>query len=387
MNEIYKIFCIICMVQALFLALILLAKKNNKKANRFAAIGMLLTTIDLFEVFLTVQGVYDSLPVYPLSIIPYQYIFGPCIYFYAMYIISKLDRFSFREWLFFLPAAIVLLINLFILFYSDSPGTLFSLDRNAKLNLNLKLVNVGVIYASVLYLAAFYHTGIYTRRLKEFFSDINRLQVLWLRIIIAAIFWIELSVAVLYHKDSGGAPFSPGIADLVVMFFSLLLVFTFAFLAIIQPELLSRIRIMNSNLSEKKMERPRYEKLRLGPEREEEIVSQLKLMMNENRPYLNEDITLADMAKQMSINTHQLSMILNLHLNMNFYTFINSYRVEQAKEILSLPENNSASILSIAYRSGFNSKSTFNSMFKKITGITPTQYRTSLQCNKKDPDF
>jgi AraC-like DNA-binding protein len=99
--------------------------------------------------------------------------------------------------------------------------------------------------------------------------------------------------------------------------------------------------------------------------------------MYENKPYLNENITIKDLSCEINIPSHHLSIVINNRLGKNFYTFINDYRIKEALSILDDPENSDASILAIAFRAGFNSKSTFNSVFKKITGKTPSEYRST----------
>jgi AraC-like DNA-binding protein len=77
----------------------------------------------------------------------------------------------------------------------------------------------------------------------------------------------------------------------------------------------------------------------------------------------------------MNITSHQLSYVINTGFNENFFRFINQYRVEKAKELLLLEEMNRLSILGIAFESGFNSKTSFNTTFKKFTGQTPSAFK------------
>lgn len=101
-----------------------------------------------------------------------------------------------------------------------------------------------------------------------------------------------------------------------------------------------------------------------------------KLMINET-PFLQEEISLSILADSLNISAHQLSYLLNNGFNQNFFQFINTYRVDTAKQLLLDNKNNKLSILGIAFESGFKSKTSFNTTFKKITGLTPSQFKKS----------
>lgn len=105
------------------------------------------------------------------------------------------------------------------------------------------------------------------------------------------------------------------------------------------------------------------------------LMESLDAVMKGERLYLNEEITLKGVASILDISHHQLSQLLNERRNMNFNTFVNTFRVEYAKELLV--EKNEWTVLNIAYESGFNSKSTFYDAFTKITGVTPLEFRKS----------
>ncbi|HOP29788.1 MAG TPA: helix-turn-helix domain-containing protein [Spirochaetota bacterium] len=105
------------------------------------------------------------------------------------------------------------------------------------------------------------------------------------------------------------------------------------------------------------------------------LMEGLDSVMKSERLYLNEEITLKDVAAILDITHHQLSQLLNERLNMNFNTFVNTYRVEFAKELLV--EKTEWTVLNIAYEAGFNSKSTFYDAFTKIAGVTPLEFRKS----------
>ncbi len=99
----------------------------------------------------------------------------------------------------------------------------------------------------------------------------------------------------------------------------------------------------------------------------------IQLMYNQ-QPYLECDINLVGLAEMLSVTPHQLSYIINAGFEENFFQFINRYRVEKAKELL-MNADERMTILAIAYDSGFSSKTTFNTTFKKITHQTPSEFK------------
>lgn len=103
------------------------------------------------------------------------------------------------------------------------------------------------------------------------------------------------------------------------------------------------------------------------------IRERLKALMEQDRYYRNFEISMKSVADELSITPHQLSMYLNKKLHVDFRSFINGYRVEEAKELLS--QNNGQNVLTIGFHVGFGSKTSFNVIFKECTGKTPTEYR------------
>jgi len=101
---------------------------------------------------------------------------------------------------------------------------------------------------------------------------------------------------------------------------------------------------------------------------------QLNSLMEHDRLFLDNDLNLATVAEKLGVSIHEASFLINETTNDNFYTFINKYRVAEAKKLLSSSKMKELNILGIAFASGFNSKTTFNTTFKKIVGISPSQY-------------
>ncbi|CAL1518559.1 AraC family transcriptional regulator [Chitinophaga sp. MM2321] len=114
---------------------------------------------------------------------------------------------------------------------------------------------------------------------------------------------------------------------------------------------------------------------RLQPRELEHLKEKLACLMEQEQVYRDSDLTLPGLAKQMNISIHELSWLLNKGYGQNFYQYINHYRVEKAKMLLHAEECSHLSILGIAFEAGFNAKTTFNTAFRKITGMSPRQYQ------------
>lgn len=97
-------------------------------------------------------------------------------------------------------------------------------------------------------------------------------------------------------------------------------------------------------------------------------------LMQNKQPYLQPDLTLSDLANQLKTNTSVLSQVINAGFNKNFNDFINGYRVEAYLEKIATPQYKHLTLLAVAFDCGFNSKTTFNRAFKKMTGKAPSGY-------------
>jgi AraC-like DNA-binding protein len=105
------------------------------------------------------------------------------------------------------------------------------------------------------------------------------------------------------------------------------------------------------------------------------LLNKLKAELVENKLYLDENLDLKMLSQQLNITDKKLSTLLNVHLDTTFYEYINHYRVDAVKKMITSPENDKYTLLAIAHECGFNSKASFNRVFKKETGLSPSQYR------------
>jgi len=119
----------------------------------------------------------------------------------------------------------------------------------------------------------------------------------------------------------------------------------------------------------------KYENLNLPETVLEELKKSILKIMEKEKCYLNPDFKLLDLAGKMGVKEYILSYVLNHCFKKNFFEFINNYRIEEAKKRLRNSKNEYSKILTIAMEVGYNSKSSFNTAFKKMTGKTPSEYR------------
>jgi AraC-like DNA-binding protein len=127
-------------------------------------------------------------------------------------------------------------------------------------------------------------------------------------------------------------------------------------------------------ISETKM---KYSSSLLTDKEADQYIELLSKHMVSSKPFLNSDLTLPQLASEIGISSHYLSQIINEKFNVNFFDFINHYRIEEVKEKIIVPKFENYSLLGIAFDCGFNSKSAFNRIFKKFTDQTPSQFKSA----------
>jgi AraC-like DNA-binding protein len=125
--------------------------------------------------------------------------------------------------------------------------------------------------------------------------------------------------------------------------------------------------------------KPRYADKQLSTADRDAFLFRLQTCMEQDQPYRNGELKLEDLAAQVAMTPHELSQLINQHCGANFADYLNRYRVEALKVALHDPQQASASILDLALIAGFNSKSAMNRAFKKITGMTPGEFREQAQ--------
>ncbi|MDH5466177.1 MAG: helix-turn-helix domain-containing protein [Candidatus Aminicenantes bacterium] len=205
----------------------------------------------------------------------------------------------------------------------------------------------------------------YRSELKEMFSSIEKIKLSWLYLVLfgfLAAHLFHLSKVALTHLNETWRDILSVSTHLVSMFMAAIVVLK----GLTQPELFSGISESPSGR--------KYKKTALSDEELERYSAILTSYMESGKPYLDPSLTLGDLARALKIPSHYVSQVLSLRLKENFYNFINRYRIEESKRILSDLSIQKKTVLEVLYEAGFNSKATFNMAFKKHTGMTPTEY-------------
>ena len=160
-----------------------------------------------------------------------------------------------------------------------------------------------------------------------------------------------------------------------------ILTFLFTIFGFHQPSIFEElVRYKEKEASPEEPADPRKKYARSGLKKKdvEKYISKIGKYMVIEKPYLDRELTIYDLSEQIKIPRHFLSEVINEHLGKNFYQFINDYRIEEVKQRMVDPAYAHLTILAIAYDSGFNAKSSFNTIFKEKTGMTPSEYQRSI---------
>ena len=248
--------------------------------------------------------------------------------------------------------------------------------RNGLLDLmTIPMAVVPVFYIVLCFLAL----KKYQKKLPEYYSALEKINLNWLKYIIVSliVLFIGIFCMIALGTRADVIPFDK-IFQAVALVQSGYL-FCIVFFSLRQSLVINQPVSLDPPMEKEKTEK----NLAQNDTRSQEISYQLLKFMEDNRPYLEEDLSLQKLSLMMNISTHHLSQSINQNLHTNFYKFVNAYRVEEVKKKLKNPEFEKYSILGIAFESGFNSKSTFNKIFKEETGMTPSEFKWSEATGKE----
>ena len=387
LTTIYSSILLLGAAHGAFLAFALISvSTGNPVALRLLALLTLTFAVDLAVNFITVSGYLVHFP--RLIFIEWVavFLYGPLLYFYVLALTSREQwHFTALRWVHFLPfvASIVLLVPYFRLGDEDIINMIYaSADIEDRLG-HWALVGQAVTVLPRLLIALYLALGIrrlvqHGRTIRDQFSFLEHISLNWLRNILIAtgVIWVLYAVALVF----GGKGLVENVLNVVIV----IVVYTLGYMGLRQPNIFTqREQAAPANAVEQDLDnnlatetgRPKYHRSALDVDSSKLLLKELQELMATDRPYLDSKLTLAQLADQLNISPNYLSQVINQQTEGNFFDYINSHRVEEAKGILADPDQARSSVLTIAMDSGFNSKSAFYNAFKHHANMTPSQYR------------
>jgi AraC-like DNA-binding protein len=355
--------------QSFFAGLLISTKKPATTANRLMAAWMFMICIELILALIN----STVLEMYSFQFISFTY--GPLLWLYVRFMTDPERKFNWLAMLHFIPFAVFLTVS--VIFRSNhfirNLRTFFVQDE---------LISLRIVYGICFFLSitvysalAFHDIWKHQKNLKNIVSFTSRMITLnWLKIISISFYAAYFILFILGGLNMIGnyIPFDP---YFIIYFFIALFSFVYSFYGVKQPVIFGeQVKLQ----PEEKPETERYSRSGLRSEKATEYLGELLLFMDQKKPYLDRDLTIQDLSSLTGIPRHYITQVLNENHGKNFFTFINEYRVREVIERFKNPRFNHYTILAIAYDAGFNSKTTFNSIFKSQTGQTPSSCREEL---------
>ena len=388
-------------VQGVFLALMLATQRRNRIANRLLAVAMLVFSVSLASNVYYAAGLERAFPHFFGVSYALPLLYGPLIYLYAVSAADRTRPFRWRDAVHFVPFVVVIILALPIYLMSGLEKIEFyhGLQRG-EIPLLLRVVDplkyvsgIGYAIATILFLR------LHEARVKDSYSTIERVNLQWvIRLALAAAAIWALATAFLLLEPVNEALAARG--DDAVALAMAILVYWIGYKALRQPEIFAFAAVDHRPTPPEPAPVPpsaapspppaatsepaaaaatvRYERSGLTDREAAALERALLHVMETERPYRNSELTLADLAERLDTTPHKLSEVLNSQLEQTFYDFVNAYRVRDVQQRIADQRWQHLKILALAMDAGFASKSTFNHVFRKHTGHTPSAYRRSV---------
>lgn len=350
--------------QGLFFTFLLFKNRKNRYANRFMAmLGITVTLLIAFPL-INQTPLFSRLPLLFIYLICSPLLIPPFIFLYTRFLISPTSRFRISDgshFLIFLGWFIFLSIK-----HMTAPNGIFEYIRTNHIVLKTDMW-INILQSITYHIYILYLLKQYSRDIRESFSSIEKISLNWLKTMavlgVAFGFFMLLTFAVGPMLDL--PEFDSGVMITLAM---IMMLFVISYLAIRQPEIF-QVAVDAKTL------RKKYQTSGLSSEKSKKLKKSLLQTMERDKPYLNSLLSINDLARKLEVPPWYVSQVINEKFNQNYFDFINKYRVAEAKKQLADPSKTHLSILDIAYDAGFNSKSTFNTAFKKYHNTTPSHFR------------
>jgi AraC-like DNA-binding protein len=352
--------------QSFFAGLLISTKKPFTVANRLMATWLFLICTELIFALLNSRVI----EMYSFHFIAFTY--GPLLYLYVVFMTNPERKFNWFSIIHFIPFAVFFAVS--VIFRTvpllKDLRNFFAPDR---------FISLRIVYSTTFFLSvtiysilAFIEIRKHQKNLRNIISYTSDVITLnWLKVISISFYVSFLILFFLGGLNMIGnfIPFDP---YFVVFAFIAIFSFVYSFYGIKQPVIFGEeVKVDTDD----KKDVEKYIKSGLKDYQAKKYLKDLIAFMSDKKPYLNRDLSIQDLSDMTDIPRHYLTQVLNETHGKNFFTFINEYRVNEVIDRFKDPKNDYFTILAIAFDSGFNSKTTFNSIFKSQTGMTPSEYR------------
>jgi len=370
-------------IQAFFLAVLLVSKQKKHLSDIVLSIWLLFIGLHMFIYYSSAKIHLQSSILMNLNA-GFPFLQGPFLYFYVK--ARTMQKPKLR-----LIYVIHLLPFIFFTFYVVFLLNTLNIPQNVK-HVNIHIFSLPYYFNAILlgsvplYVAwSFLLLRKYQTRILNSYSTIDKINLKWLRYIITGMGLVWLTViSVFVMMKSQGLSQTNNVIHFIFMAINIF-VYAIGYFGFKQTNIFSNVNVEIENPPEKSKESSidfdsfeKYQKSSISENDAFELLNQLNKYMETEKPYLSDKLTLPQVADELDVSINHLSQIINEQTDQNFFDFVNAYRVEEVKQRLLNPQNDVYSILGIAYECGFGSKSSFNRIFKNITGQTPSQYKMSI---------
>jgi AraC-like DNA-binding protein len=354
--------------QLLFVGIFLIThKKGNRRNNSLLGTIFILIAWNMVDLTLQMNGVVFTWQFLQHIDDGFFLLYGPIFYLYGQGVIFRDFKLSRGNLLHLIP---YLLLTISLLFFRNiRPVTSEEIIKNG-LPWQFYLISALMYAHFFVYLGLTYQSLLkYRKIIKDNYSQIDQINLDWLSVsiktfgLVAFLSLIQSFIALAENRS------------VFMVALVLLLIFIFYFVnkvilkALRQPEIFAGIA---------QNETSKYLGSNLTPSQIEEYKKQLLALLRTEKPFLNPQVSLADLSEKLSVSTKHLSQVINQSFNKNFFDFINNYRIQEVQQILKESRDDKLTVLEAMYEAGFNSKSSFNTAFKKETGRTPSEFRKTI---------
>ncbi len=367
-------------LQGLFLVLLLNGyPTENQVPNQALSFLIFAFSVIILGAGLGATGLYQTLPHLIRIGVPFVLILGPAMLFYVT--AMRLGKVPAVQWLHLLPFCIYIIF--LIPFYLSPAGikiewvevAIASSGFDSLLNL-AKVLHVFGYFAWVYYLLI-----LHPEQVKGLAPDFQETDLFWLRRLTAMLL-ITGALSVVVFSLSAAGLFDTILANFIMGIVIAALIYILGYTALTRPKIFgdrdyiawkadSELDLFLGNI--------RFSKEKITHnghlEKEQQLLHQLNDIMKNEKVYRDSDLSLAGLSEISGIPQYLISRIINEHLGKNFFDYVNEFRVKQVCKNLADPAWANYTILAIAMDAGFNSKSSFNTAFRKFTGLTPSDYR------------